>query len=842
MLIKFFARGRGGGRGPTEYLTGEQVKVDGQLKRRDPPPEVLRGNPDTTRALIDHCRHKHRYTSGVVAFAAEDAPTEEQQRQVMDDFETLAFAGLDADQYDILWVRHQHEGNTELHMVVPRQELTTGKAMNIAPPGHAKFYDQLRDAWNYEQGWARPDDPARAQAKTKDQTYGKPHLEARAGAKEEITEWLMKRIEAGEITDRAGVVEALGLLGEITRQSKQYISVKPEGFDKALRLKGGIYGDEFDVRAIAEARNEAAAGPDEIRETHAQRAEAAREKLAGWIERRAGYHESRYQRPVERDHDVSQQLGGDHEKPQQRSAEDVDGRPDSDQRSIEPEQASGAELDALGVAEIQLAGADGLAGHLRRELGPGAVAITPTDEHTARDSAGQGDPEPIAAGGEVRAGRIGAILSSIRDRARALPGRIRELGDSINAAVRVGYDRVRDEINGLVESVRGRIERARESFTGAGEQLATAGVQLSTAGANLERASDQLNAGIRAPGRSVERGMGKLMENRNDELHHFKTQINLAEYAASQGYQLDRRESSRNSAVMRRESDNDKIIVATDTDGHGVYFSVRDDQDNGSIVDFVQRRKRLNLGQTRKELRPWLGTEPLPVPERIRKPEPSNKDRRAVIGAFAQMQPQPESGHPYLLSRGISADTLADPRFAGMIRQDQRGNAIFPHYDSQGLSGYELKNEGFTGFSRGGEKRVWHSANIGAAERVVVVESAIDALSHAELTGDRQAAYISIGGQPSPEQWQVLGAALANKQQQGAALVIGTDADAAGDTLAAQVAELAPSAERQRPTAKDWSDQLQGEASKTSLQAEFERMQREREDYEPDEPSGPSMG
>lgn len=334
--------------------------------------------------------------------------------------------------------------------------------------------------------------------------------------------------------------------------------------------------------------------------------------------------------------------------------------------------------------------------------------------------------------------------------------------------------------------------------------------------------------------------MEKLMNNRSDELDRFKTQINLAEAAASQGYQLDRRESSRNSAVMRRESDDDKIIVATDTDGHGVYFSVRDDQDNGSIVDFVQRRKSLNLGQTRKELRPWLGAEPLPVPERIKKPEPSSKDRRAVIGSFAQMQPQPQSGHPYLLSRGISAATLTDPRFAGMIRQDQRGNAIFPHYDSQGLSGYELKNEGFTGFSRGGEKRVWYSANLGTAERVVVVESAIDALSHADLAGDKQAAYISIGGQPSPEQWQVLGAALANKQEQGAGLVIGTDADAAGDTLAAQVAELAPGAERQRPTAKDWSDQLQTEASKTSLQREFERVQRERDDYEPDR--GPSLG
>ena len=84
----------------------------------------------------------------------------------------------------------------------------------------------------------------------------------------------------------------------------------------------------------------------------------------------------------------------------------------------------------------------------------------------------------------------------------------------------------------------------------------------------------------------------------------FKAGVNLAEFAAAQGYQLDRRESSRNSAVMRRDSDNDKIVIATYTDGYGVYFSVRDEADNGSIIDFVQSRQRFNLGQVHKELRP----------------------------------------------------------------------------------------------------------------------------------------------------------------------------------------------------------------------------------------------
>ena len=295
MLIKFFPRGRGGGAGPTEYLTGEDVLVSGEWRHRSSPPEVLRGNPDTTRALIDHCQHKYRYTSGVIAFATEDAPTEKQQQAVMDDFEALAFAGLDDDQYDILWVRHTHEGNTELHMLVPRQELTTGKALNIAPPGHSKYYDQLRDAWNYEQGWARPDDLARARIYTPDRTYGKPHLEDRAAAKEEITDWLMVRIGAGEITDRAGVIAALEELGEITRQGKDYVSVKPQGFGKALRLKGTIYGEKFDFRAIEAARNQEAAGAGKDRGRDSSRAGKARRKLKGWIKQRSEYH-SGYQK------------------------------------------------------------------------------------------------------------------------------------------------------------------------------------------------------------------------------------------------------------------------------------------------------------------------------------------------------------------------------------------------------------------------------------------------------------------------------------------------------------------------------------------------------------------
>jgi hypothetical protein len=50
---------------------------------------------------------------------------------------------------------------------------------------------------------------------------------------------------------------------------------------------------------------------------------------------------------------------------------------------------------------------------------------------------------------------------------------------------------------------------------------------------------------------------------------------------------------------------------------------------------------------------------------------------------------------------------LQSPRFAGRLKVDFRSNAIFPHADKDGPCGYEIKNKGFTGFARGGEKGLW---------------------------------------------------------------------------------------------------------------------------------------
>ena len=48
--------------------------------------------------------------------------------------------------------------------------------------------------------------------------------------------------------------------------------------------------------------------------------------------------------------------------------------------------------------------------------------------------------------------------------------------------------------------------------------------------------------------------------------------------------------------------------------GHYIFFSVRDDNDHGTIIDFLQRRENLSLGAVRQILRPWIGRPVITLP------------------------------------------------------------------------------------------------------------------------------------------------------------------------------------------------------------------------------------
>lgn len=161
--------------------------------------------------------------------------------------------------------------------------------------------------------------------------------------------------------------------------------------------------------------------------------------------------------------------------------------------------------------------------------------------------------------------------------------------------------------------------------------------------------------------------------------------------------------------------------------------------------------------------------------------------------------------HPYLLNeRKISSGTLKEARFNRSIKIDSRKNALFPHFNSSGVAGYEIKNEKFTGYAKNGEKGLWYSSNITRADRVVIVESGIDALSHAEIKNTREeTAYVSIAGSMSELQLELIKSVADGKE-----VVIATDNDKNGNHYADQIKEIASNASREISENKDWNDDL----------------------------------
>jgi hypothetical protein len=141
--------------------------------------------------------------------------------------------------------------------------------------------------------------------------------------------------------------------------------------------------------------------------------------------------------------------------------------------------------------------------------------------------------------------------------------------------------------------------------------------------------------------------------------------------------------------------------------------------------------------------------------------------------------------YPYLeRERCVPAAVLLSPRFVGRMRIDSRGNTVFPHFDAAGLCGYEIKNRGFTGFAAGGQKGMWFSHARPDDRRLVLAESAIDALSHAALFPDAedQTRYASLGGRPSSRQTGLVQGTIA-RLPEGAEIVAAFDADEMGRKL-----------------------------------------------------------
>ena len=299
MHVKFIARGTGSAAAAVDYLLGERDAA-GELREGV---DVLRGDPEMVAAVADTLEFEHKYTSGVIAWAPEDRPTDAQIDAVLDKFEQTAWAGLEPDRYSWTAVEHRERGGgVHVHVLAARCDLETGKSLNIAPPGWQQTFAPLRDGFNHEHGWSRPDDPARARTQQPghrayvEAATLRTGLEHEAEPRELIRDYLVQRVENGAVQSRADVVSALEEAGlEVPRQGNSYVTAREPDSGKRWRLKGALYEHDFeperlDREAAAEAGNRAAGDRGD---GFARAAEAWRE-LERRRKRRAAFHRSRY--------------------------------------------------------------------------------------------------------------------------------------------------------------------------------------------------------------------------------------------------------------------------------------------------------------------------------------------------------------------------------------------------------------------------------------------------------------------------------------------------------------------------------------------------------------------
>lgn len=252
-----------------------------------------------------------------------------------------------------------------------------------------------------------------------------------------------------------------------------------------------------------------------------------------------------------------------------------------------------------------------------------------------------------------------------------------------------------------------------------------------------------------------------------------KEQIELPELLTHYGYTLKKGENLGKGKWHVFEGD-DTLVVFKGRGGDWMYFNSHDDRDKGSVIDWMKNRVNSgrivgidqqpgrNVWQTVNDhFRAYLN---LPEAQRpkLELPPISETAPGEKFQSIYTKDCRPLEDTTYLESRGIDKATLQNPQFAGRILNQlhtvqKEGmpaktfvNTAFPAYHEGRVVGLELKGEGFKGQAPESEfaRSLWLSKlpEGRPAAHMLVAESAVDALSYAQMHPGEKALYASTAG------------------------------------------------------------------------------------------------
>lgn len=248
MIVKFF-------KGDHSSVTNGLEYLEGGTKRRKVAPELLSGNPTITRELLKEAsRFSKAFTYGCLSFEEQDIPAGQKQ-SLMKSFEETLMTGLEPDQYDIVWIEHRDKDRLELNFHIVNMELSTGKA--LTPYVHSRDVKRI-DTWkciaNDHYGFSDPNDPSRQRTFT----FGNNN-QTRRDMMTQLDTYLFQLAGDGELNSQDDVKNALDAINGVSviRTTKSSISIKVDGQEKAIRMKGEMYGKRYGgIENLAEQQEE----------------------------------------------------------------------------------------------------------------------------------------------------------------------------------------------------------------------------------------------------------------------------------------------------------------------------------------------------------------------------------------------------------------------------------------------------------------------------------------------------------------------------------------------------------------------------------------------------------
>lgn len=291
-----------------------------------------------------------------------------------------------------------------------------------------------------------------------------------------------------------------------------------------------------------------------------------------------------------------------------------------------------------------------------------------------------------------------------------------------------------------------------------------------------------------------------------DELVELRARVDCRSVLEAAGWELDVQGSTRKAAKYRQGAG--RIVIVTH-EGKGWFDPLNDRR--GDVLALAQHVWGGNLGHARKALRPLAGITPKLLP--MRQGSDGVAFEGDVLWGNAERLRPGSPGWNYLADkRCIPAESIMQALRFEALREGIHGTVWAMHQGAAGaVTGWEMRGPHYKGFSKGGTKTLFWLGHPAVADRLVVTESAIDALSLASLEGWRDGTlYASTGGGYGPE----TGEALRGLLPLHGRLVAATDQGTGGELLAGRLHELAVECgrgfDRLRPEAKDWNEQLAG--------------------------------